>query len=164
MSRHIIAPIAAGVLLAMAGAAQAATKTTSFNVTASVAKNCIINAGNLDFGPFDGATDIDVNSTIRVNCTNNTAFNVGLSQGAYGSFAGRRMRNLVNNEELVYNLYTTTARTTVWDQTTNRVGGSGGGMNVDRLLTVFGSLRGSDNTSPLEAGSFTDTIVATVEY
>ena len=164
MSQKIIAPIAAGVLLAMAGAAQAATKTSSFPVTASVAKNCIIDAGPLDFGPFDGATDIDASSTITVNCTNNTAFNVGLSQGAYGNFAARRMRNLVNNEELVYNLYTTTARNVVWDETTNRVGGLGGGMNVDRLVTVYGRLAGSDNTGPLEAGSFTDTIVATIEY
>jgi spore coat protein U-like protein len=164
MSRKIIAPIAAGVLLAMAGAAQAATKTASFNVTASVAKNCIISAGNLAFGAFDGATDIDVSSTITVNCTNNAGFDVGLSQGAYGDFTGRRMRNLVNNEELVYNLYTTTARNVIWNDTTNRVGGIGGGMNTDRLLTVYGSLRGSDNTGSLEAGSFTDTIIATIEH
>jgi spore coat protein U-like protein len=164
MSRNIIAPIAAGVLLAMAGAAQAATKTNSFNVTASVAKNCIIDAGNLNFGAFDGATDIDATSTITVNCTRNTAFNVGLSQGVYGDFAGRRMRNLVNNEELVYNLYTTTVRDVVWEETTNRVAGLGDGMNSDQLLTVFGRLRGSDNTGALEAGDFTDTIIATVEY
>jgi len=36
-------PIAAGVLLAMAGAAQAATKSTTFQVTATVAENCVRN-------------------------------------------------------------------------------------------------------------------------
>lgn len=164
MSMKIIAPIAAGVLLAMAGAAQAATKTASFNVSATVAKNCIISAGNLNFGVFDGATDIDTTSTITVNCTNNAAFNVGLSPGQYGTFAGRKMRNIANNEELVYNLYTTAGRTIVWNDTTDRVGGTGGGMTVDRLLTVFGSLRGSDNIGALEAGSFSDTIIATITY
>ena len=44
MSMKIIAPIAAGVLLAMAGAAQAATKTATFKVSATVGKNCVISA------------------------------------------------------------------------------------------------------------------------
>ena len=49
MRKQIIAPLAAGVLLALAGAAQAATKTASFTVNASVGKNCVISAGNLAF-------------------------------------------------------------------------------------------------------------------
>ena len=37
MRKQIVAPLAAGVLLALAGAAQAATKTASFTVSATVA-------------------------------------------------------------------------------------------------------------------------------
>ena len=91
MSRHIIAPIAAGVLLALAGAAQAATKTSSFTVSASVGKNCIINAAPLALGEFLGDNDLFANSNITVRCTDGTGFSIALNAGNTGSYAGRRM-------------------------------------------------------------------------
>ncbi|MCX7065189.1 MAG: spore coat protein U domain-containing protein, partial [Proteobacteria bacterium] len=76
MRNSVSTTIAAGVLLALAGAAQAATKTGSFQVTATVSKNCIISAPNLNLGIFDGTNDLTMSSTISVNCTNLTPYTV----------------------------------------------------------------------------------------
>jgi spore coat protein U-like protein len=64
MRKQIIAPIAAGVLLAFAGAAQAASKTASFTVSATVGKNCVISAGDLALGAFLGDNNLTAESDI----------------------------------------------------------------------------------------------------
>lgn len=168
MSRHMIAPIAAGVLLAMAGAAQAATKTASFTVSASVGKNCIISAGNLALGEFLGDNDLTAQSDIKVRCTSGTGFSIALSPGNTGSYEGRRMVGPGSNF-LVYNLYTADTYAAVWgDDTgdTDLVGGTGAGMALANELTrtVYGRLLAVDNQGPVEAGSYSDTIVATISY
>jgi len=166
MSKKIIAPIAAGVLLAMAGAAQAATKTTTFQVQASVSTNCLIAANNLVLGAFDGQADLTASSAITIRCTNTTPFNVNLSAGSSGSFANRTMTG--PGGTLVYNLYTeNTSYTTIWGDTTGgtgRLGGTGAGMGAPQTLTVHGRLLASQNTGQIDAGAFSDTITATVVY
>jgi spore coat protein U-like protein len=165
--RSALTPVAAGVLLAFAGAAQAATKTGSFVVSATVAKNCVINAPNLDLGSFDGTNDLAVSSAITVNCTSGTTFSVDLSPGSSNSYA---MRTLVNGtDHLNYNLYTSGGYGTVWGDATGGTGhatGTGTGMGVpqQQSLTVYGRLLASDNTGPVSAGTYNDTIVATITY
>jgi spore coat protein U-like protein len=168
MSRHVIAPIAAGVLLAMAGAAQAATKSASFTVSASVGKNCIISAGNLALGEFLGDNNLASESDITVRCTNGTGFSIALSPGNTGSYTGRRMVG-PGGSFLVYNLYTSDSYAAVWgDDTgdTDLVGGTGAGMALANELTrtVYGRLLATDNQGPVEAGAYSDTIVATITY
>jgi spore coat protein U-like protein len=168
MSKKIIAPIAAGVLLAMAGAAQAATKTSSFTVSASVGKNCIISAGSLALGEFIGDNDLTAESDITVRCTAGTNFGIALSDGTTGTYAGRRMVG-PGGDFLVYNLYTTDTYAAVWgDDTgdTDIVGGQGTGMGIagEQTRTVYGRLLAVDNEDPVEAGAYTDTIIATITY
>ena len=165
MRKTYVAPIAAGVLLAVAGGAQAATKTASFNVTATVANNCVISANPLALGTFDGTNDLAATSTVVVRCTNGTIYNVDLSQGASSSFAARTMSN--GSGTLVYNLYTDTTYTNIWgDGSTGtvRVPGTGTGFAAARNITVAGRLLASANTGPVDAGNYTDTIVASIVY
>jgi spore coat protein U-like protein len=172
MNRKNVALLTAGVLLALAGTAQAATKNSSFQVSANVVSNCIINANALNFGNFDGATDItNVESTITVRCSNGTNFSVALNAGQTGSFTGRRMVNSSSSSglPLVYNLYTTEARNVVWGDdsgVTDVVGGVGAGMAAinAQTLRVYGLLLASDNTGAIDAGLYTDTVTATVTY
>jgi len=168
MSMKIIAPIAAGVLLAMAGTAQAATKTASFTVSASVGKNCIINAGTLTLGEFVGDNDLTAESDITVRCTAGTVFGIALSDGNTGTYAGRRMVG-PGSDFLVYNLYTSDTYGAVWGDdtgTTDIVGGTGTGMGLAGELTrtVYGRLLAADNEGPVGAGAYSDTIVATITY
>jgi len=168
MSKKIIAPIAAGVLLAMAGAAQAATKTSSFTVSASVGKNCIISAGNLALGAFVGDNDLTATSDIDVRCTSGTTYSVALSTGSSGNYTGRQMT--LGSDVLVYNLYTDSLHTTIWGN--GVAGGSvlvtdtGEGMGLANEIThtVYGQLLAADNEGPVGAGAYSDTIVATITY
>ena len=166
MRKQILAPLAAGVLLAFAGAAQAATKTASFTVSATVGKNCTISAANLALGEFVGDNNLTAQSDITVRCTNGTAFSIALDDGVTGTYAGRRMVGPGGNS-LVYNLYTDNTYAAVWGDdtgTTDVVGGSGTGMANALTRTVYGRLLAADNVGAVEAGAYSDTIVATITY
>jgi len=166
MLKQTIGTISAAVLLAVAGSAAAATKTDNMQVSATVSKNCIIDAPDLNLGTFDGTNNLTANSTISVRCTSGTTFNVDLSTGA-GTYANRTMSN--GTDTLSYNLFTTNGYTTVWGDgtgTTGRGSGTGAGMAVGNAqsLIVYGRLLASANTGPVGAGTYTDTITATITY
>jgi spore coat protein U-like protein len=158
----------AGTILAaagMVGTAQAATKTASFNVTATVANNCVISANPLALGAFDGTNDLAATSNVIVRCTNGTAYNVDLSRGASATYAARTMSN--GTDTLTYNLYTDTTYATIWGDGTSstaRRAGTGAGFAATTTLTVAGRLQASTNTGPVGAGTYTDTIVASIVY
>jgi len=166
MLKQTIGTISAAVLLALASSANAATKTDAMQVSATVSKNCVIDAPDLNLGTFDGTNNLQVNSTISVRCTSGTTFNVDLSTGA-GTYANRTMTN--GTDTLVYNLYTTSGYATVWGDgtgTTGRGSGTGAGMaaaNAQSLI-VYGRLLASANTGAVGAGTYTDNITATVTY
>ena len=166
MSKYIVAPIAAGIMLAVAGTAQAVTKQTTFQVSATVTTNCVIGANNMLLGAFDGTNDLASTSDITVRCTNGTAYSIALDDGVTGSYAGRRMVGPGGNS-LVYNLYTDNTYAAVWGDdtgTTDVVGGSGTGMANALTRTVYGRLLAADNVGAVEAGAYSDTIVATITY
>ena len=165
MRRQIITPAVAGVLLALAGTAQADQKTTSFEVSANVKKNCIITAGDLAFGDWTVATDTSSTSTITVRCTNGTTFAVNLDAGenAGGDISQRQMDG-PGSVNVRYNLYTDADL--VWGNGTtgDNDGGAGAGMGTPQNLTVTGKLKVADNEGAIEPGLYTDTVTATVEY
>ena len=104
--------IAAVALASFATLGVAATKTTTFNVTATVAANCFIDsAGNVAFGAYTpGTGDVDQQADIAVRCTNGTPYGLGLSVGTGGgSMAMREMGSATVASKLQYNLYTTAA-------------------------------------------------------
>jgi spore coat protein U-like protein len=163
MSKHVIAPIAAGILLALAGTAHAVTKQSTFQVSATVTENCVISAAPMDLGEFNGTNDLTASSAITVRCTSGTDFNVGLNAGLNGDFTNRVLTG-PGGTELLYNLFTDAGRTIVWNDSTNRVGGLGAGMGTPRALTVYGQLLADLNDGEIDEGEYTDTITATVEY
>jgi spore coat protein U-like protein len=165
MRANVLAPVVAGALLSLAGNAWAATKTASFTVSANVLKNCVISAGNLALGDFDGTNDLTSTSAVSVRCTNGTPYSVTLSTGASGSYANRTLTN--GTDTLVYNLYTDAGHTTIWGDNTGGSGhvvGAGTGFAAATALDVYGRLLASDNTGPVDAGVYTDTIVASIVY
>jgi spore coat protein U-like protein len=166
MRRHAIAPIAAGILLAVTGAAQAANKQTTFLVTANVASVCLVSATDLDFGAFDASADLTGSSSVNVRCTNGTGYTVQLGTGA-GSFAQRTMSD-GGSGILNYNLYTSTGYTTIWGDgtlSTSTLGGTGTGLSALKEVSysVEGKLPIAGNEDA-PVGSYGDTIQVTVEY
>jgi spore coat protein U-like protein len=168
MNKHLVAPVSAALLMAVAGAAQAATRTDGFTVSATVAGNCLITAQDMNFGTFDllDTTDQRTTSDILVRCTNGTSYGVSLSAGS-GSYANRTLLNAAS-ETLVYNLYTDASLSAVWGDdsgTTDIVSDVGEGMGIANLIThkVHGQILGSANLGA-KPGTYTSNITATITY
>ena len=136
----------------------------TFSVTAEVIDACNLTANDLDFGNYSSisGSNVDATSTLDVTCTNGTAYTLALDDGMTtgGTFTTRLMTDGSNTLE--YNLYTSTARTTVWGDAsgaTETVGDTGDG--TQQSLTVYGRIPASQN---VPVGSYSDSVTATVSF
>jgi len=141
----------------------AATATSSFTVSITIAATCTINsASTLNFGNQGIlSTNVDQTSTIQVTCTNTTPYNIGLDAGT-GTGATVTTRKMTSGGATVnYTLYSDSGRTTIWGNTvgTNTVAATGNGTGQN--YTAYG--RVSSQTTPAP-GTYTDTITVTVTY
>lgn len=169
MASHVLlkrkAAIVVCAVLTSANALQAATDSTTFTVTASVAPSCDVQATAHAFGAYSpsAASPLDTTSTISVYCTQGTAYAVSLNSGSGGgSFAGRAM--LSGSDVLVYNLFTNNARTTVWgdgSSSTGTVGGTGSGLLTANNHTVHGRIGVGQDVPP---GSYSSIVTVTVNF
>jgi spore coat protein U-like protein len=147
-------------LTSTSAVAQANPATTTFGVSATVLKDCIVSATALGFGNYTGAVN-SAQSTITVTCTNSTTYTVGLGTGlATGAtVTTRQMQNGTNL--LNYGLFSNGTWTTNWGNTsgTNWVSGTGNGAG--QAITVYGQIPAGQYVTP---GSYADTIAVTVTY
>jgi len=141
----------------------AATQTTTFNVTATVAAACTISATDLAFGTYSPAAALptDASSTVTTTCTLAAPYNIGLNAGtgAGATVAARKMTSGANL--LTYSLYQDAARLVVWGNTigTDTVALVGTGLAVP--TTVFGRIPALQN---VPVGGYADLITATVTF
>lgn len=118
----------------------------------------------VSFGAYDVFATVPNNNgvgslTIRCARGGGPAFAVTLSTGQSNNYASRVMKSGVN--QLNYNLYTSSARTTVWGDGTG--GSSAFATNADAtaILSVFGQIPAGQDAA---VGTYTDSIVATVTF
>lgn len=148
-------------LASTSAVAQTNPATTTFNVTATVLKDCIVSATALPFGNYIGAA-VNVSSTVTVTCTSGTTYTVGLNQGlTTGATVTTRQMGITQPAGgLNYSLLTTSYSGANWGNTSGSwVSGTGNG--AAQALTVYGVLPAAQYVPP---GSYTDTITATVTY
>jgi spore coat protein U-like protein len=155
--------------LALSGTVYAATATSNLPVSATVTANCTIDAsGGLAFGAYDpvvtnASTDLTGTGTVSTTCTNGASVTVTLGQGSNadtGSTDAAPVRRMLSgaSDYLGYQLYTDSGHATVWDNSTGApVSGTGGAVNT----TVYGLVAAGQN---VPAGSYSDTVVATVTF
>jgi spore coat protein U-like protein len=170
MKRTVLFLIALTVLV-FSVSAFAATKTTTFPVTANVISNCTITATPVAFGAYDpvvvnSPTGVNATATgtVSVNCTKGDAgVWVGLDNGSNYLAPNRRMLSGVANY-LNYGLYQDAAFTTAWGNTAATAPAAFpafASAGTAQTLTVFGQLpKGQDAV----VGAYTDTVTATVNY
>jgi spore coat protein U-like protein len=154
---------AAVCLTSLAGGASASTTTSTFTTQVTLAATCVINsASTLNFGSQGIlAANVDQTSTIAVQCTNTTPYNIGLDVGT-GTGATVAVRKLTSGGATVnYTLYSDSGRTTVWGNTvgTDTVAASGSGAAQN--YTVYGRVPSQTTPAP---GTYTDTVTVTVTY
>lgn len=159
--------LAAAFAALVAGAASAATDTTTFNVKIVITSSCDIHtvaATDVDFGSQPStATNVDNQGALNLSCTPGTAYTVALDNGQNGTDVNSR--KMANGANLVpYQLYRLAARGAgdVWGSTTgaggNVLAGSGTGSTVS--IPVYGRVPSAN----FPAGSYNDVITATVTY
>lgn len=137
------------------------TQTTTYNVTSTVTATCLISGSSLGFGSYSGSS-INAQTTVSVQCTNGTTYNIGLNAGtASGASVSTRAMTGPGGATLNYAMYQDTNHTTNWGNTvgTDTVAGTGNGNS--QSISVYGQLPASQFVTP---GSYSDTITATVTY
>jgi spore coat protein U-like protein len=170
MSKLFLATLSAGSLIAAVGSVEAATTTTTFNVSATVAANCLASATALNFGTYTPAAgNVISNTTVSVRCTRNTAFTVALNGGSTtGGTISQRLLTDGSGNSLQYNLYRDAAFTLLFgDGTTGTTaGGTGNGMAPASAVavSVYGQLPDTATNQSSPAGTYTDVINVTVTY
>lgn len=142
----------------------AQTTTANFTVQITIAGSCQMNsASNMDFGSHGVLNaNSDATSTVTVQCTNTTPFNVGLTAGGgTGATVTNRLMTGAGGATVGYSLYQTAARDTVWGNTTGTNTFSANGTGAPQPLTVYGRVPPQNTPAP---GVYTDTVTATITY
>ena len=159
-----LAVVAAAACLLSAlpwSAAQAATTTSSFTVTANVQVTCYISATNLNFGAYTG-TQVDVTSTLSALCSPGTPYSVGLSAGtSTGATVTSRKMTGPGTELLAYSLSQDAGHSINWGDTVGTDTESGTGNGTIQTLTVYGKLPQAQFLGP---GAYSDTITVTLTF
>jgi len=161
--RATFALACAATICLQCGDAAATTTTSSFSVTMTLNASCtIVSTATLNFGSQGVLTaNVDQTTTLQVQCTNTTPYNIGLDAGA-GTGATVTTRKLTSGANTVnYSLYSDSGRTTVWGNTvgTNTVSATGSGAS--QTYTIYGRVPPQTTPAP---GTYTDTITVTVTY
>ena len=134
---------------------------TTAPISGSVSPTCSASAGTLGFGTYAPASASVSTAAVSVNCSNGASYQVSLGGGNNASGGTRRMVG-PSSSYLSYQLFSDALRTVAWGD------GSALGAKVSRTgtgsaqsLTVYGRIPAAQ--SP-RAGSYSDTVVVTVEY
>ena len=171
MHRNVIKLGQAGAAVALGGLGLAATPAlaqtagSSLEVSATVTANCTVTTSAINFGAVNtlSAANVDGTGGVTVTCTNGTAWSAsaGAGSGSGATLANRRMTSGANL--LNYNLYTSSARSTVWGDGTSSSAAIGNvGSGVAQNFTVYGRIAAGQTSVP--AGAYADTVSVTVTY
>ena len=151
---------------AVAIPAWGATATTTMTVSGTVVPACTISAAPMSFGTTIAnpvPSNIDVSSTLNATCSTGTPYTVALNAGTTSgaTLAARRMAGPAGNT-MNYNLFTTSARTTIWgDGTGGTATVAGTGSGGAQSLTVFGRVPPQTVGA---SGAYSDTITVTLTF
>lgn len=169
-SRNLLASAVLLAVAAMSGTAVAGTATSNLPVSATVSANCTIDASaGVAFGAYDpvvtnASTDLTHTGSVDTTCTDGATATVTLGEGTNKdstSTAAAPVRRMISGSNyLSYQLYQDSGATSVWGDTSGTgvtVTGTGGAVTTN----VYGVVPAGQN---VPAGSYTDTVVATVSF
>jgi spore coat protein U-like protein len=129
--------------------------------------SCTASATGVSFGIYQPSSATPSTGVVTMSCTvtigtGSIAYSIDLSAGN-GSFAARKMTS--GSNALNYNLYTTSADAAVWGDGTSGTSVVSDSYSITVLTvknyTVYGLMPASQN---IPAGSYSDTIMVTVNY
>jgi len=166
---RLLAALSLIVIVASVNQAFAATTTTNLSVTAIVGATCNISTSAVSFGSYDPlaanvTAPLNGTGAVGTTCSNGLTNTITLDQGlnaATGSTDAAPLRQLRSSGNVLnYFLYSNSARTTVFGNTTGTgIGQTGTGQSAS--ATVFGQIPAGQNAAP---GRNAETVVATVTF
>ena len=167
-SSHMPGLLLLAVLAAFsARPAAALTATTSFQVTATVLKACLVSTpATLAFGAYTASAAAASTTSFNVTCTVGTPYSVGLNagNGAGASVTNRLMTSptaTAGNNLLAYGLFKDGTYATNWDNSASGTGLTGSGL--PQPYTIYG-LVAAGQYAAAPATDYADTILLTVTY
>lgn len=143
----------------------AASTPANLAVSAAVAKNCTITTTPLAFGAYDpivtnATAPLDGTGGVVVTCPKGATATIGLGLGANASGAIRRM--VLGTDFLTYELYKDVAGGAIWgDEGADLLSPVAAPSKAARTFTVYGRVAPGQDVA---AGTFTDTVIATVNF
>jgi spore coat protein U-like protein len=155
--------VATVCLLQFVSASFASTTTSTFTTQVMIAASCTINsASTLNFGSQGVLiANVDQTSTLQVQCTNTTPYNIGLDAGT-GTGATVAVRKMTSGANTVnYSLYSDSGRATVWGNTVGTDTVAAIGSGASQSYTVYGRVMAQTTPAP---GTYNDTVTLTVTY
>jgi len=170
-TRFFIALSLVSCALVLSGVAPsfAASATSSFSVTATVAANCTISTTTIAFGGYDpivthASTPLDGTGSVTITCTKGATTTIGLNAGNNGASAVGTTRAMSDGSGnfLSYEIYQNAPRNVLW-------GNSGADLftppvapsKSPRSFSTFGRVPAAQD---VPAGGYTDTVTATVNF
>lgn len=134
--------------------------TLNFTVDASVDRTCSVSTQNINFGTAGFLTTTKTASgNLSVKCSNQLAYEVGLSSGK--NAATPQERKMKKGTDLIaYNLYRDPARTQIWGTATGQTYQATGNGLV-QSIPVYAKI---DPQNTPAKGIYSDTIIVTVTY
>lgn len=158
---------AVGAMLVAGQSYAVGSANSNLGVSATVSDNCTISALPVAFGIYDtigvnATAPLTASGSVTVLCTNGATASIALGQGnnAVGDVPVTPVRQMASGaNRLGYFLYSNVGLTTVWGGTTSAVTAVADG--APHTLTVYGSIDAGHN---LPKGTYTDTVVATVNF
>lgn len=134
----------------------------SFNVRATIANDCLISADKLDFGTNSVLNGVRrASSSLSVQCTANSPYQIAFNGGQNGTVAARKMKNPVTAETVSYALSTTMDGPAWGDGTLGSAVYGGVGTGGVQSVPVYGAVPAQRTPSP---GSYRDTVTATLYF
>ncbi len=147
------------ITLLGATTASAAKVQAAFQVTSSVSGACSVSVAELNLGVYSGK-QIDLASSINVNCTKGTTYQIGLDNGLHYSAPNRRLKHDASANYLIYDLYRDAGRTARWgDDEASSIHLTGKGAT--QFLNVYGRVPAGQR-GPV--GSYSNTTTVTVNF
>lgn len=132
----------------------------SFNVLASVEKECLVKPEPVSFGSQGVLNaDVDAEGAVNVTCTPATNYRIRLNGGVAAAAPTERQMSR-GGASITYGLYRNNARDQPWGDTEGTLA-EGIGNGTEQQHVVYG--RVPPQVTPA-AGLYTDTVIVTVDY
>lgn len=151
-------------LTMVASVAHSASPTTgSFDVTITIEEDCqLVSGPTLNFGTHGAlSANVDQTTTIQVQCTAGTTYDIGLSAGANSADVAARRMIGSDTDTVTYSLFQGSCCSTVWGDTVgvDTVNATATGSAQD--FSVYGRVPVQTTPPP---DTYNDTVTVTMTF